>query len=260
MPRIAVPSGHAPFDFESGQRSKLRRIGRRGRYVVAAIVAGAVVYYLMTWRQIREEQEVMFRPSPVVQEDIAPVEVLEPVLPPILDKGKGKSKGKAVDGGPDLSRLEYVVDRYGDHFYTDYPNATFIPPFDPDLTQLPPPSELFPEIDLKTWFRTPKHHIFPQSRLREVISPPHKSIGTNLPSQTLPDDAFVLNWTGPVDWNKERKPAQKVQVAVEEDAEWRRIRKERGEAVKRGFAHAWQAYKDHAWGELVCYSELTARL
>ena len=38
------------------------------------------------------------------------------------------------------------------------------------------------------------------------------------------------------------------------------VRKERKDAVKRGFVYAWQKYKDHAWGEYFTRSHCFMRV
>ncbi|RSH93732.1 hypothetical protein EHS25_006380 [Saitozyma podzolica] len=75
-------------------------------------------------------------------------------------------------------------------------------------------------------------------------------------AKTLPSEgSFAARWSAPDTW--EARPAgtvKKVQWGgFEEGKKWetapqRQVRMERREAVRRGFAHAWQAYKDHAWG------------
>lgn len=214
-------------------------LNRRGRLLAGAVILGAAILYLS---QGRDGGSLRLKPQGGWDKQ----------EPDVLDRpSKGKGKGKSNQA--ELANLEYIVDRYGDYFYPSYPNASHIPSFDPDISLLPLPSELFPEIQLDSFFRPPKIRVYPDSHLREIISPHPTPIAENLPVQTFPEDAFVLNWTGTADWDYQREQGMKIQFERKdkESDESRRIRGERAEAVKRGFAHAWQAYKDHAWGELI---------
>lgn len=163
-------------------------------------------------------------------------------------KGKGKATAADLD-------LEYIVDRYGDYFYPSYPNSSHIPSFDPDISLLSTPAALFPEVDLESLLLPPNIRLYPESHLREIISPRPAPVGENLPKQEFPEGAFVLNWTGAADWNVTRKQGSGVQYKREtrESKEEMLPRTERAQAVRRGFAHAWQGYKRHAWGESLIY-------
>lgn len=228
-----------PFDSDlgytprrSGSPSKLLRrlVGRRGRWVVGGILAGAVVYYLSDWRGSSLPSSSA---SEWVQEELV---------------GSVKGKEKAIPLDLDL---DYIIDDHGDYYYPSYPNSSHIPSFDPDISLLPPPSDLFPEVDLDTFFRPPKIKLYPDSHLREIISEHPIPLGKDPPTTPFPEDAFVLTWKGEEEWNKTRTQGERVQYVREdpESQEEKRLRGERAEAVRRGFAHAWQAYKDHAWGE-----------
>lgn len=248
-PRIKL--NYQPFDAELGRPSSsrlARRIfARRGRWIVGAIIAGVVCFYLYDMG------------SSGVAEQL--VEEVEEV--PWLDGIKGD--GKAIDyDGPEsptptveestsdsntLDDLDYIVDAYGDHFYPDYPAS--IPSFDPDLSLLPRPQDLLSEINLQTIFRPPTSRSYPSSRIDEIVSPP-PAVAEEFKGVVVPPDAFVSNWTGEEVWNPPRNLGKSIQVkSVEQSRDVQSEQEERARAVKRGFAHAWQAYKDHAWGESI---------
>jgi mannosyl-oligosaccharide alpha-1,2-mannosidase len=73
----------------------------------------------------------------------------------------------------------------------------------------------------------------------------------------MPDDAYSKTWKKPDTWKGDRGEMRKLQWEgfssgrsdTWETKEEGKVRKERRDAVKRGFVYAWQKYKDHAWGE-----------
>lgn len=98
---------------------------------------------------------------------------------------------------------------------------------------------------------------FPDTRLREIISPPGEYVSNEVKGTAeLSEDSFGRTWEAPEEWDGPRGRVEKVQwdgFAME--SEGKRERKEREgrrDAVKRAFGYAWQAYKDHAWGESNC--------
>ncbi|ORX33405.1 glycosyl hydrolase family 47-domain-containing protein [Kockovaella imperatae] len=117
------------------------------------------------------------------------------------------------------------------------------------------PSELFPEISLQDYFKPPPEDPFPENLLRTIISPPPK---TNNKNKDYVWEAgpktFRHQWVPPDNWD-EQKEVRKIQwegfargrEGWENEAE-RKVREERKEAVRRGFAYGWQGYKDFAWG------------
>jgi mannosyl-oligosaccharide alpha-1,2-mannosidase len=261
-----------------------RYVARRGRWIVGLLILVVVaVYYLdlgppgtvMRMRPPSRFQEASggegqgqgLQGLEGIWEDEPPEEPQGwgGVLPWRQGQGKdSKSPTHAEDAegeggveGEESGELPFVVDQYGDHFYGSLPGD--IPPAHPDLTLLPSPAELFPEIDLDTHFRAPKPPSgwFSREKMDQIYyvvpDEPKAVVGVN----TLPSEgSFAARWSGPDTW--EAKPAgtvKKVQWSgFEEGKKWetapqRQVRKERREAVRRGFAHAWQAYKDHAWGE-----------
>jgi hypothetical protein len=150
------------------------------------------------------------------------------------------------------------LNEYGDKF-----RRQALPPMHPDIASLPPPSSLFPEVsDIASFLHPPTYETFPESRLRDIISEPadtldeDKSKNGYLP---MPEDAYSIMWKKPDQWKGDRGDMRKMQWEgfssgrsdTWETKEEGKIRKERKDAVKRGFVYAWQKYKDHAWGELL---------
>ena len=129
---------------------------------------------------------------------------------------------------------------------------SWIEPMHPDLSILPDPSELLPEIKLPEYFHPPVADPFPSERIREIISPPPVAVETGV--WHVSESAFSHQWVPPDEWD-DPKPMRRVQWEGfaggrdrwESDAE-KEVREERRDAVRRGFAFAWQSYKDNAWG------------
>lgn len=149
----------------------------------------------------------------------------------------------------------FVVDEFGDHYYPDYHGDHHIPDFDPDMSLLPPPSNLFPEVDLRTYLQPAQPRVFPDSHMRAIVSPEEPPADGEVQQKPLIADPYITAWKAPKDWRGVRREVKKIQwhgfddgTAWETKAE-KAERRERAEAVKRGFAYAWQEYKDHAWGE-----------
>ncbi len=158
---------------------------------------------------------------------------------------------------------------------------TFVP-FDPEPSDLPPPSDFFPSISTTqpSPLPPPSSHIpFPISELWTELYPPSlRSILLKTPvleSEKKPLDpgtSFAASWQRPDWWEsaiksggnhgsiprvqfdfvkarKERKGRDHRGRGIGwESTEERLLREERREAVKRGFLYAYGAYKDHAWG------------
>lgn len=157
--------------------------------------------------------------------------------------GKGKGSGKP----PPLDPLDI-------HHEED-----FIAPSHPDLSKLPQPSTLFSDVSLPSHLKPPTFERFPDERMREVVSveTPDEPVFHSI-AMEISEEAFIKSWKGPEDWNDEADNVKMNKVQWEgfskgregwETELQRRVREERKEAVRRAFAHAWQAYKDHAWGE-----------
>ena len=149
----------------------------------------------------------------------------------------------------------YIVDEYGDHFY---PNRLQkgIAPHDPRQRDLADPDTIFPEVDLETWFHPPKFDPYPDSELDEIISEEDVEHDEPRAAFRISDEAFSRTWVGREDWNSQPQgEVRRVQWdgfdKHQESASRKQLREKRREAVRRGFAYAWQAYKDHAWGEQV---------
>lgn len=145
---------------------------------------------------------------------------------------------------------DYIVDAHGNHFVKGWQQP--ITPMHPDVDLLPRAPSIFPYLNVSE-SELPEEKIFPDSDLRLIISQP-----PDLPeehSNSMPEDAWSQKWTGPEIWDQPRGEMRRVQwdgFAGGRDR-WesendRKVREERKEAVKRGFKHAWEAYKRHAWG------------
>lgn len=149
----------------------------------------------------------------------------------------------------------FVVDDYGDHYYPNYHGDHHNPDFDPDMSALPRPSDLFPEVDLGTYLQPAQPRLFPESHLRAIVSPEEPPSEGEVKQKPLIADPYIAAWKAPKDWRGVRGEVKKIQwQGFEDGTAWetkqqRTERRERAEAVKRGFAYAWQEYKDHAWGE-----------
>jgi mannosyl-oligosaccharide alpha-1,2-mannosidase len=156
--------------------------------------------------------------------------------------------GDGGDGG------DWVLNEYGDKF-----RRQPLPPVHPDLTLLPSPSSLFPEItDISSFLKPPTYEPFPDSRLRDIISDPPADETPPDPERfpKLPEDAFYHTWTPPTEWDAPKGEVREVQWegfksgrGDWESQEEKEVRLERKEAVRKGFVWAWQKYKDHAWGQ-----------
>ena len=134
--------------------------------------------------------------------------------------------------------------------------STWMEPMHPNITNFPAPSDMFPEIDLPSHLKPPQFDPYPDSRLREIISPPTEDDLVVPGSSRIPTEkSFAKQWIGPEQWDGSGT-VRRVQWEGfaggrdqwETDDE-KAVREGRRDAVRRGFAHAWQAYKDHAWGE-----------
>jgi hypothetical protein len=157
---------------------------------------------------------------------------------------------------PTIHEGSWKMNEYGDKF-----RRQALPPMHPDISSLPPPSSLFPEVnDIAKYLRPPTYESFPDSRLRDIISEPthtpavDKAKNGYLP---MPSDAYSQTWKKPDQWKAKKGDMRKLQWDgfssgrrdTWETKEEGIVRKERRDAVKRGFVYAWQKYKDHAWGE-----------
>ena len=140
----------------------------------------------------------------------------------------------------------YTVDEYGDHFLYDYPQG--IPSFDPDLSTLYKPDELFKQINLKTHFHLPQANAYPDAQMKDIYNPPRHPTPEPI-KNPVPADSYAKTWKPPGGWDEGKKEMPQVQ-ASKFRGDKTETRKRR-EAVRRGFAHAWQAYKDYAWGSFL---------
>lgn len=146
---------------------------------------------------------------------------------------------------------DYIVDAHGNHFVKGWQQP--ITPMHPDVDLLPRAPSIFPYLNVSE-SELPEEKIYPDSDLRLIISQP-----PDLPeehSNSMPEDAWSQKWSGPAVWDQPKGEMKRVQwegFAGGRDR-WesendRKVREERKEAVKRGFKHAWEAYKRHAWGK-----------
>ncbi|KAE8541709.1 hypothetical protein D1P53_001880 [Cryptococcus gattii VGV] len=154
------------------------------------------------------------------------------------------------DKNEPLIYSDYTVDDQGNHFIKGWQQP--ITPMHPDVDLLPRAPSIFPYLNISE-SEQPEEKIFPDSDLRQIISEPPE-----LPeeqSNSMPEGAWSQKWSGPEVWDQPRRGMKRVQwegFAGGRDR-WeseneRKVREERKDAVKRGFKHAWEAYKRHAWG------------
>jgi mannosyl-oligosaccharide alpha-1,2-mannosidase len=138
----------------------------------------------------------------------------------------------------------------------------------PDISSLPSPSSLFPEVgDIASFLQPPTYEPFPDSRIRDIISSP--TVDDSAPDRSrfsnLSAEAYANTWKKPEQWKPDTGEMRKLQWDgfstgrrdTWETKEEGDVRKERRDAVKRGFVYAWQKYKDHAWGEWYLCSGLS---
>ena len=166
------------------------------------------------------------------------------------DDGPRIGSGGVPPSQQDQSQFPFPVEKPTDPLQL----LAWIEPMHPDLTTLPAPSELFPGITFPEYFQPPPYDPYPSDRLRDIISPPPPNAAVQSPWY-VPKKSFRNEWVPPAKWD-DPKTLRRVQWdgfaggrdRWENESE-RKVREERREAVKRGFAYGWQAYKDRAWGE-----------
>lgn len=172
------------------------------------------------------------------------------------DRWADKSKPPSKPGSDIVhhDNAPWVTNEHGDKF-----RRQALPPMHPDLSLLPAPSSLFPEVnDIASFLKPPKYESFPDSRLRDIISdPPAVPPVDSGRFAPLPEQAYAKMWKAPKEWEGEKGDMRKLQwegFSTGREDTWETkeegdVRKERRDAVKRGFVYAWQKYKDHAWGQ-----------
>jgi hypothetical protein len=226
-----------------------RLITRKGRWLAGVLLAAGVVVYLTGpgsgagrtfgtgWEgkvEVKDMEDIWDEKNGVVGDDAGYGGGLRPPTPvprPVDDK---------VTGTPTTPKTLNT-------WYQGY-----IPPFDPDISLLPAPSSLFPEVNLPRFLKPPLSNPFPDIRLREIVSPdpPEEDVVSN--HYVLAKDSFSQSWVGQKVWDEPRGEVRSVQLEgkafPKESKSEKKIREERRDAVRRGFAWAWQGYKDHAWG------------
>lgn len=149
-----------------------------------------------------------------------------------------------------LKGAGYIVDENGDHFYPDIHRP--VTPLDSGVVV--DPADVFSDIDAATHLvPPPKADVFPAELERNIsLKPDPDAVELIMASIDIPADAFSVTWKPPDLEEKTGGTARKVQWAGfdgahESDAE-KAVREARRDAVRRGFLHTWQAYKDFAWG------------
>jgi len=157
---------------------------------------------------------------------------------------------------PTIHDDQWRINEHGDKF-----RRQALPPMHPDISSLPSPSSLFPEVsDIHSFLRPPTFDSFPDSRLRDIISEPTAKPAVDKDKNgylKMPDDAYANTWKKPDSWKVSQGDMRKLQWEgyssgrkdTWETKEEGEVRKDRRDAVKRGFVYAWQKYKDHAWGK-----------
>jgi len=157
---------------------------------------------------------------------------------------------------PPMATNPWTINEHGDQF-----RRQPLPPMHPDIASLPSPSSLFPEVnDIASFLQPPTYEPFPDTRIRDIISDP--PLDPSAPDRSrfskLSAEAYANTWTKSEQWKPDTGEMRKLQWDgfstgrrdTWETKEEGEVRKERKDAVKRGFVYAWQKYKDHAWGEL----------
>jgi mannosyl-oligosaccharide alpha-1,2-mannosidase len=240
------------FAMPGGRRTLRLMLARKSRLVIGVAALFTIIFYLS-----QNGPSTVVPPPPVVVpvggDGRLPVDDIWDDVPPPVEGVQGKAPAPpSRPPRPDHPKY-YIIDENGDHFL---PNAgRKVAPMHPGQKDIVDPADLFPEVELPWHFKAPKSDPFPRERMREIVSeapdPPNAIV-----KATLDKKDFSQTWKGPADWNKAGPGVKNVQWPSFElkDRDWESTeqaerREERRKAVKRGFVHAWQAYKDHAWGE-----------
>nr|XP_019013884.1 mannosyl-oligosaccharide 1,2-alpha-mannosidase [Kwoniella pini CBS 10737]OCF52665.1 mannosyl-oligosaccharide 1,2-alpha-mannosidase [Kwoniella pini CBS 10737] len=173
---------------------------------------------------------------------------------PILDFEDTNLENQIDSEENQTNEYEFIIDENGDHYITNY--IQDIAPLHPDLSKLIPANEMFDEIDLKET-TIPVEEIYPNDQLRSIITPNHQDTPEEIRNE-IPEGSWAKWWDSNrklEDWKGQKGEIKKVQWSGFaggrdrwENSKQRKIREERRDAVKRGFKHAWDAYKRHAWG------------
>ena len=254
------------YDVESGisnpGRYARRFVARRARWISGALVAAGLVLLLSDFRlgparhpQLRPLENGEHGRGTSTSDELKNIWV-EGAEGAHHEKSTGWGWGfgsplrLAGSTKPELAQKIEGVDHKG---LLDF--DSYIAPMHPDLSLLPSPSDLLSEVKLPAFLKPPETLPFPDTRLREIISQPPTEASGSTGSKTLPADAFSRTWVRPEIWDQPRGQMRRVQwegfargrEGWESD-EQRAVREERREAVKRGFAWAWQGYKTFAWG------------
>jgi hypothetical protein len=127
-----------------------------------------------------------------------------------------------------------------------------IPPDTPE--GLPRADSILPETSVKS-LKRPKVRKFPDSHYDKLYDLPIEGPIKEHEPDPMPEDAFERHWTSP-DWFKPDRdstgsslPPVQARSALRESHAEKELRLGRRDAVKRAFIHAWQGYKDYAWGK-----------
>lgn len=126
----------------------------------------------------------------------------------------------------------------------------------PDTPEgLPRADSILPEMSVKS-LKRPKVRKFPGSHYDKLYDLPSEGPIKEHEPDPMPEDAFERHWTSP-DWFKPDLDStgsslpliQADNNAFKESHAEKELRLGRRDAVKRAFMHAWQGYKDYAWGK-----------
>ncbi|KAL1412412.1 hypothetical protein Q8F55_000157 [Vanrija albida] len=185
-----------------------------------------------------------------------PLDGVDETLDVVFDRGdvlRANPGLELADDGQVTWRLKgarYVVDENGDHFYPGVHRP--VAPLDSNAVVAP--ADVFGDIDTATHLvPPPTTSAFPPALEGNIsLAVDEDAAERVVPDITIPPDAFSATWQAPDLWEKAGEGPQRVQWvgfdgAHESEAE-KAVREARRDAVRRGFVHSWQAYKDHAWG------------
>ena len=251
-PMSRKPGGNIAYayaqDPENGQspRRLARRLLTRRAKIIISVSLGIIVFFLLY--DVPSSPSLTLRPRPT---DIA--DRIPGVGDIWDDQGAEEPKGWGGWG------LPFGGGKTKPTPTTSQRPASYIAPQHPDLSLLPDAKEVFADISIPGSLKAPTVSPFPHTRLREVVDPSPLRRDDEGSKWGLSDTSFNRQWTPPKEWNGPRGEIRRVQWEGFaggrdrwENAEQRKVREERKEAVRRGFGFAWQAYKDHAWGECGC--------
>lgn len=126
----------------------------------------------------------------------------------------------------------------------------------PDWRSMTMPETILPDTSEST-LKQPLVRAFPADYYAKLYNNPTPDVQPEPVHDPMPRDAYERYWKSPewFDPNRDSTGSELPRVQAEKSAfhesrSEKDIRLGRRDAVKRAFIHAWQGYKDHAWGEL----------